>query len=54
MISTSVLGRSRLQGVGPVGVADGALALLSARLAQHRVLARQHHPVLRLTLKAFH
>lgn len=40
MIRTNVLGRSRLQGVGPVGVADGALALLGARLAQHGVLAR--------------
>lgn len=53
-MGTSVLRRSRLQRVGPVGVADGALALLGAGVTQHRVLARQHHPVLLLTLKAFH
>lgn len=40
MIRTSVLGRSRLERMGPVGMADGALALLGARFTQHCVLAR--------------
>lgn len=40
MIRMNVLGRSRLEGVGPVGMADGALALLGAGLTQHCVLAR--------------
>lgn len=40
MIRRSVLGRSRLERVGPAGVADGALALLGAGFTQHCVLAR--------------
>lgn len=45
---------SRLEGVGPAWLADGALAALGTELTQHGVLARQHRSVLLLTLKAFH